>query len=188
MSPDGTIFEVTAIIPWLIKHGNVNPVSGEKLNRDELVDVKFDKDDKGELRCPVLRKGFGMGKVVCVKKTGYVYSWEAVETLNLKARFMCDLLTGEKFRKDDIVVINDVKECKAEVEEKKPGSGDQIKKTKGTSSSIKLSGTALSILERVGKEDNGFRKVQVDSKVTTTGKRRASSTGDYEGTKKYKPG
>jgi len=49
----GTIFELTNIVPWLKKYGNLNPVDGSKLELKELVKLNFDKDEHGKWRDPV---------------------------------------------------------------------------------------------------------------------------------------
>jgi hypothetical protein len=43
--------------------------------------------------------------IVAVKATGNVYSWEAVEELNIKAKNWKDLLTDEPFTRKDILHI-----------------------------------------------------------------------------------
>jgi hypothetical protein len=40
--------------------------------------------------------------VVAVKPSGNVYSWDAVEELNIKRKNWTDLLTGENFTRKDV--------------------------------------------------------------------------------------
>jgi peptidyl-prolyl cis-trans isomerase-like protein 2 len=60
------------------------------------------------LRCPITFKEFtSHSKIVCIKTTGNVYSYEAVEELNIKPKHWKDLLTDEPFTKKDIITIQD---------------------------------------------------------------------------------
>jgi peptidyl-prolyl cis-trans isomerase-like protein 2 len=43
--------------------------------------------------------------IVAIKTTGNVYSYDAIEELNIKPKNWRDLLTGEPFKKEDIIHI-----------------------------------------------------------------------------------
>ena len=45
--------------------------------------------------------------IVAIRTSGNVYAWEAVEELNIKPRFMRDLLTDQSFTRKDIIHIQD---------------------------------------------------------------------------------
>lgn len=47
-SPNGTVFDLLNIIPYLKKYGT-NPVTGQKLQADQLVKLNFFKNEHGEL-------------------------------------------------------------------------------------------------------------------------------------------
>jgi peptidyl-prolyl cis-trans isomerase-like 2 len=46
-------------------------------------------------------------KIAANIKSGHVYSYEAVKELNIRAKNWTDLVTGEKFSKSDIVILQD---------------------------------------------------------------------------------
>jgi peptidyl-prolyl cis-trans isomerase-like protein 2 len=130
MSPDGTIFEVFAssylcslldinsfihmfvaqllnIIPYIKEHG-VNPVTGQPLSIKQLTKLVFHKNPSGDYHCPVTFKVFNdHSHIVAIRTSGNVYSYEAVDQLNVKAKNMTDLLSGEAFSKADIVTVQD---------------------------------------------------------------------------------
>lgn len=106
-TPDGIIFDLTHIVPYLKKHG-VNPVTGKKLSSKELIPLKFSKDEKGNFRCPVTFKTFTpTSHIVAIRQTGNVYALEAVQELNLKTGHLKDLLTDERFQRKDIITLQD---------------------------------------------------------------------------------
>jgi peptidyl-prolyl cis-trans isomerase-like protein 2 len=43
--------------------------------------------------------------IVAIKTSGNVYAFEAVERLNIKAKFWKDLMTDESFSRKDIITI-----------------------------------------------------------------------------------
>ena len=52
MAPDGSVFELTRIVPFLKTHKK-NPVSGEPLESRQLIALHFGKNTDGQLVCPV---------------------------------------------------------------------------------------------------------------------------------------
>jgi peptidyl-prolyl cis-trans isomerase-like 2 len=54
---DGTVFDVTNIVPYVNKH-HTHPVTGEPLSLDDLFPLTFHKNADGEYECPVLKKVF----------------------------------------------------------------------------------------------------------------------------------
>ncbi|KAF8465261.1 cyclophilin-like domain-containing protein [Kalaharituber pfeilii] len=106
---DGTIFDLTNIIPWLKKHGT-NPVTGEKLEYNELLKLHMHKNEDGEYMDPVTYKVFTDNTHLAVIKTsGNVYAWDTIERLNIKAKNWKDLITEEEFKRQDIITLQDPK-------------------------------------------------------------------------------
>ncbi len=44
---DGIVFDLLSIVPYLRKHGNINPCTGDPLTQSELVKLNFSKNEKG---------------------------------------------------------------------------------------------------------------------------------------------
>ena len=104
---DGTIFDLTNILPWIKKHGT-NPVNGESLKSSELNKLHFLKNDEGEYVDPVTFKVFTDNThVVALRNTGNVFSWDTVERLNIKAKNWKDLVSDEEFKRSDIIILQD---------------------------------------------------------------------------------
>ncbi|CAJ0585518.1 unnamed protein product, partial [Mesorhabditis spiculigera] len=106
-TPDGEIFDIANIIPYIKKHGS-NPVSGKKLAIKDLVNLKFCKDEEGNFQCPVTFRTFTLNSnIVAIRTTGNVYSREAVNELNLKRSHLKDLLEDVPFLRTDIITLQD---------------------------------------------------------------------------------
>ena len=70
--------------------------------------AQFHKNGEGLYHCPVLNNVFTDHSHICaVKTSGNVYSFAAVEELNIKPKNFVDLLTGEAFKRGDIIVLQD---------------------------------------------------------------------------------
>ena len=105
--PDGHVFDVVNIVPYVRERG-VSPVTGRPLALGDLRKLRFHRDPAGEYCCPVLGKVFTPhSRIVAVRPTGHVYSGEAVDELNVKARNWRDLQTGEPFSRADLVTLQD---------------------------------------------------------------------------------
>ncbi|KAF8425146.1 cyclophilin-like domain-containing protein [Tirmania nivea] len=106
---NGTIFDLTNIIPWLKKHGT-NPVTGEKMQYSELLKLEMHKNEDGEYMDPVTFKAFTDNThLVAIRTSGNVYAWDTVEKLNIKAKNWKDLMTDDEFTRKDIITIQDSK-------------------------------------------------------------------------------
>ncbi|KAL8696606.1 MAG: hypothetical protein Q9201_007574, partial [Fulgogasparrea decipioides] len=106
-SPEGTIFDVTNILPWLQTHGT-NPVTGAQLKQADLIKLHFAKNDDGEMVDPVTFKVFTDNThIVALKNTGNVFAYDTVERLNIKAKNWQDLVTEEAFSRKDIITVQD---------------------------------------------------------------------------------
>ncbi|KAK3871171.1 hypothetical protein Pcinc_023665 [Petrolisthes cinctipes] len=105
IDPQGNVYDLEAIVPFL-KRFKVNPATGTPLSDKQLTKVTFHRDNTGEYHCPVLFKPLtNTSHVVAVKTTGNVFSYEAVEQLNIKVNNWRDLLTDEEFIRDDLITI-----------------------------------------------------------------------------------
>ncbi|XP_065558558.1 RING-type E3 ubiquitin-protein ligase PPIL2-like isoform X1 [Artemia franciscana] len=104
---EGNIFEIMEIVPFLKKF-RVNPVTGQPLDGKSLIKLNFSKTKSGEYQCPVMIKNFTQNShIVAIKTTGNVFSYEAVEELNIKSRNWKDLLTDDSFVRSDIITLQD---------------------------------------------------------------------------------
>lgn len=107
-SPEGNVFDILNIIPYLKKHKNRNPVTGKELQPKDLIRLHFHKNTDGQYHCPVTFKVFtDNSHIVAIRNTGNVFSWEAIETLNIKPKSWQELLTGDTFSRADIITLQD---------------------------------------------------------------------------------
>jgi peptidyl-prolyl cis-trans isomerase-like protein 2 len=106
-TPNGTIFDLTNILPWLKKHGT-NPVDGTPIKSSDLIKLNFTKNDDQEYVDPVTYKVFTDNThIVALKVSGNVFAWDTVERLNIKAKNWSDLVTDQDFSRKDIITIQD---------------------------------------------------------------------------------
>uniref|UniRef100_A0A8C9Z8X4 Peptidylprolyl isomerase (cyclophilin)-like 2 n=1 Tax=Sander lucioperca TaxID=283035 RepID=A0A8C9Z8X4_SANLU len=78
----------------------------QKLEAKSLIKLNFAKNNDGKYHCPVLYNVFtNNSHFVAIKVTGNVFSYEAVEQLNIKTKSFKDLLTDEEFTRKDIIVL-----------------------------------------------------------------------------------
>ncbi|CEH18682.1 Cyclophilin type, U box-containing peptidyl-prolyl cis-trans isomerase [Ceraceosorus bombacis] len=104
---EGTIFELTHVIPYLNKYGT-NPATGQAMQIKDLVKLNFHKNENGKYHDPVSFKEFNEHThLVAVSTTGNVFSWDTVHSLNIKAKHMVDLISDEPFRKSDLITLQD---------------------------------------------------------------------------------
>ncbi len=107
-SPDcGVAFELTNLIPYLRKYGT-HPVTGKPFELDDVVRLNFHKNEQRRYHDPVSFKEFGQhSHLVAIRKSGNVFLWDTVQRLNIKAKYMKDLVTDEAFVKADIITVQD---------------------------------------------------------------------------------
>lgn len=104
---EGVVFDLLNIVPFIKKYKK-DPVTGEPLEIKNLIKLNFHKNNEDKYHCPVTYKVFTPNShIVAVKPTGNVFSYEAVEQLNIKPRNFKDLLTDEPFTRKDIITIQD---------------------------------------------------------------------------------
>ncbi|KAK0552606.1 cyclophilin peptidyl-prolyl cis-trans isomerase Cyp8 [Tilletia horrida] len=112
-----TIFDLGNVLPFMKKFGGVNPATGGPLKAGDLIPLNFTERADGESSSkngdveyvdPVSFKVFNENThLVAIKPTGNVYAWDTVQTLNLKAKAMRDLLTDTPFTRADIIHLQD---------------------------------------------------------------------------------
>ena len=103
----GIAFELTNLVPYLRKYGT-HPVTGKSFELDNIVRLNFHKNDQGRFHDPVSFKEFGRhSHLVAVRQSGNVFLWDTVQRLNVKAKYMKDLVTDEAFGKTDIITVQD---------------------------------------------------------------------------------
>ena len=74
----------------------------------QLLKLNYHKRAEGAYHCPVLFKQFtDKSHIVAIRTTGNVFSYEAVEQLNLKPKNFKELLTDEPFARQDIITLQD---------------------------------------------------------------------------------
>ena len=103
----GYVFDICALVPFVRRH-KVDPVTGEPAELKDYIKLNFSRDSDNQLQCPVLFKVLTENShVVAIRTTGNVFSYEAVEQLNLKAKNLRDLLTDEPFTRPDIITLQE---------------------------------------------------------------------------------
>ena len=128
-TPDGDVFDVTAAVPAIRANGVRNPLTGEALALKDLVRLHYHRvgaagrsGDPGNgasssssshaaaapFGCPVTGKAFTPSShIVAIRTTGNVFSFEAVEKLNLKSKHFRDLVDDTPFTKGDVIHLQD---------------------------------------------------------------------------------
>ncbi|KAK2748132.1 Peptidyl-prolyl cis-trans isomerase cyp8 [Myotisia sp. PD_48] len=104
---NGTIFDLTIILPWIKKHGT-NPVDDSPLKTSDLIKLHFAKNETEEYVDPVTYKVFtDSTHIVALANTGNVFAWDTVEKLNIKGKMWRDLVSDEEFGRKDIITLQD---------------------------------------------------------------------------------
>lgn len=81
----------------------------QKLDIKTLIKLNFFKNAEDAYHCPVLFKPFTKNShIVAIRTSGNVYSYEAVEQLNIKGKNWKDLVDDTPFAaRNDIITIQD---------------------------------------------------------------------------------
>lgn len=104
---DGNVFELSAIIDFL-KAFKVNPITGKPCDAKSLIKLNFHRNNEGAYHCPSLFKPFTKNShIVAIATTGNVFSYEAVEQLNIRTKNWKDLVDDTPFARKDIITIQD---------------------------------------------------------------------------------
>lgn len=78
------------------------------MSLSDLIKLQFSKNNQGDYQCPITFKTFNdHTHIVAIKNTGNVFSFDAVQELNMKSKFWKDLLTDEPFTRKDIITLQD---------------------------------------------------------------------------------
>ena len=105
--PLGFLFDKDNIIPFVKKYKE-HPVAGTPLTIADLFPVVVHENEHGKPHCPVtLRLFTPHSKMVAVRTTGNLFTYEAVKELNIKTRSYRDLIDDTPFEKSDIIIIQD---------------------------------------------------------------------------------
>uniref|UniRef100_A0A669B5C5 RING-type E3 ubiquitin-protein ligase PPIL2 n=1 Tax=Oreochromis niloticus TaxID=8128 RepID=A0A669B5C5_ORENI len=97
---EGVVFDLLSIVPWIKKYGT-NPISGEPAALSLFFSLLHFVP--GKYHCPVLYNVFtNNSHIVANKVSGNVFSYEAVEQLNIKTKTICIFLVmdEEKAKQD----------------------------------------------------------------------------------------
>ena len=105
---EGFVFDLVAIVPYIRSRGT-HPVTGAPLTTKDLVRLHFHRTADGkDFCCPISHKTFSEhSKIVAIKSTGNVFSFETVDTLNVQQKHMFDLIKETPFTRSDIIVLQD---------------------------------------------------------------------------------
>ena len=83
---DGFVFELLNVVPF-VQQQHVHPITGKPLEVKDLVRLRAVRNTDGDLCCPSTGKVFNDNThIVAIRTTGNVFAYEAVETLNIKAK------------------------------------------------------------------------------------------------------
>lgn len=177
-TPDGIIFDLLHIVPYIRKHGN-NPVTGETLDTKDLTRLTIHKNADGQYYCPVTLRNFHENlHIVANKKTGHVYAMEAIETLNNWS----DFFTGEPFTKEDLIDLQNPKDLQKSnvVHFKHIQEMLTEDKTEDKAKEVKQeSKPKVNVSQSVGKLINTIKDNGAQETARTTGKVAASLTSTF---------
>lgn len=152
-------------------------------------------------QCPVLNKPFLPHTKVCAilqpvekgqGREANVYSWEAVQELNIKPRNYIDLITGEPFdKKKDLLILHDPNDAaltkRRDIQNfwhyKKRRS--EVKEKKQNSENVKLSITASRIMEKMNakkRQQDAKDEEEKNSSASSSSKKLKLFSSDVTGT------
>ena len=155
----GVVFDAAAITPHLLK-ARRDPVTGDAMTTRDLITLAMDRDSQGRWQCPVTEKPFtDRTRVVAVVQNppgneANVYSYDAVNELNFKAKNYEDLTSGKKFsRKTDVIELqnpDDPELCrKRDINNFRHVSDRGREEEAGGSGDVRHSVTATRIMEEI---------------------------------------
>ena len=105
---EGNVYDNKYIIPYIAKYKK-NPLNGTvPFSISNLTKLHFYKGKDNNYACPITLKEFNDNmKIVVIKETGNVFSYEAFNELNKKANNKKDLLNDVEFSWKNVIIIND---------------------------------------------------------------------------------
>lgn len=106
--PEGTIFDLEAILP-LLQKTQKNPLSGKEMKISDLTRLVFHKNKAGQYYCPITLKVFtDYSHIVTNRKSGNVYSYDAHISINPPGSLIIrDPISDEIIQKEDLIVLQD---------------------------------------------------------------------------------
>ena len=104
----GYLYDNKYIIPYIAKFKK-NPISGSSdFSIKNLTKLNFYKGHNGNYACPITLKEFNENmKIVAIKESGNVYSYEAFDELNQKPNNNKDLVNEIEFDFKNVIIIHD---------------------------------------------------------------------------------
>jgi peptidyl-prolyl cis-trans isomerase-like protein 2 len=177
-TPEGTIYDIINIVPWLKKNKNIDPISGKSLSARDLIRLHFHKNADDKYHCPITFKEFTEhSHIVAIRPTGNVYSYDAIKELNLKSKNFKDLINGEPFVKADIITLQDPNN----MEKKRTSNFWHLKRTESkqeddTEQTIRLNTTTKRVLEELKEmEKTGDEKLTTNTNAKKDDKNQSRS-------------
>eukprot|EP00941_MAST-03F_sp_MAST-3F-sp1_P000128 g128.t1 len=149
-TPDGIVFDLLSIVPYIRKFKR-HPFTRKPLSMDDLVHLKFHRNADGEIHCPASFKTFtDHSYIAAIKTTGNVYSYSAIKNLNIKLKSWKDLLTGESFKRSDIIELQNPS-CPRIIYPKEEDSTEEVDDsvTNTKSENIRLSSAAKRVFDHL---------------------------------------
>lgn len=115
---DGVVFDVDSIFPYIERYHR-HPVTGQPLQKKDLIVLHFHKNREGNYHCPITYKEFNdHSYIVANRKSGHVYSNDAINALCRKGKHWVDFFTDESFSPADLIVIQNPQDlCKRQIAE-----------------------------------------------------------------------
>ncbi|KAJ1882559.1 cyclophilin peptidyl-prolyl cis-trans isomerase Cyp8 [Coemansia sp. RSA 1722] len=106
-TPDGYVFDRDNITKF-VNENHKHPFTGEPLSIEDLTALHYHKNTNGDYIDPISFRQFSkFTKIVANKRSGYVYSWASIDEFNIRPKAWADLVTGEPFGAEDIIVLQD---------------------------------------------------------------------------------
>ena len=104
---DGYIFDLENIVKFVEKH-KLDPISGQSTDLKQFFKLNLSKRQDSQYQCPVIFKEFNENShIVAIKTTGNVFSYEAVDELNFKAKNLKDLVSDVLFTRKDVITLQE---------------------------------------------------------------------------------
>lgn len=104
----GYSFSKESAMQWCKDHVTHPFDEKESFKVEDLVSLHFTVNSKGETIDPITEKVLSPRfKIALNRKSKNVYDYSTIVEFNLKDNLMMDLLSGEEFTEDDIVIIHD---------------------------------------------------------------------------------